>query len=258
MDPTHLLVKRLLSSKETSDKQSFVLSDFLKWLLLVIIGATILVGSEIVVDGKISCTGDKGNVAYKSAENYCISESYTIQGINSLDPGVGIGPAEEKQRVYQTNYAYHFYLLCICVMILFAPRILVWCLKGNSPETFNQDYLAEKESLTSDTEDISDNLAYIICDYLVEHSTEHFKKLKMITASELLLLFIAVGEVFFLNQIFNGAFHNNMQLIFVDPTGAALPHIGNKDMLICAIPQFNLRVCSDPACWTKSNQCKIC
>jgi hypothetical protein len=92
----------------------------------------------------------------------------------------------------------------------------------------------------------------------VEHSTEHFKKPKMITASELLLLFIAVGEVFFLNQIFNGAFHNNMQLIFVDPTGAALPHIGNKDMLICAIPQFNLRVCSDPACWTKSNQCKIC
>jgi hypothetical protein len=150
MDPMQILVKRLLSGKETADRQSILLSDSVKWPLLIMAVATVLIGSDLVIDANIICDGDYRNVDRKSVEAQCVTESYTVKNSNSLAPGVGRTfkdhPVEEELKIHQPNYAFHFHLLCIGVTLLYIPRVMARRQKGTNYETFCHYYQTAKEN----------------------------------------------------------------------------------------------------------------
>jgi hypothetical protein len=150
MEPMQIVVKQLLSPKETADGQSIILSDWVKWPLVFLAGATILIGSDLLVDDKISCAGDYRNMDRKSVETRCVSESYTVSTSNSLGPGVGRtytdDPVREELKTYQSSYPLHFHLLCVGVALLYLPIVMARRLKGRNFETFFYNYSTAKEN----------------------------------------------------------------------------------------------------------------
>jgi hypothetical protein len=136
-------------------------------------------------------------------------------------PGVGKPdgdvPVPEAMRVYQTFYSYNFQILGTCLVLLYLPRLLLRHVKGATFETFYAKYLkdsSEKEK------------AEKIYKYLTEKKSEHRNEFLKIITCEIMLLFIATGEMCFLDYTQNGAFQRNIRMEFQDPFGAIYPVMG--------------------------------
>lgn len=87
LNPIPFIVEQLVAAKNDLGRESIILSQSFKCLLLLIATVTSVVGSQFVMQERIGCHGDDDDIDKSNVEMHCLTYCYTIQGVNSLHPG---------------------------------------------------------------------------------------------------------------------------------------------------------------------------
>jgi hypothetical protein len=89
LNPIPFIVEQLVAAKNDLGRESVILSQSFKCLLLLIATVTSVVGSQFVMEERIGCHGDD-NVDKSNVEMHCLTFCFTINGANSLHPGSSV------------------------------------------------------------------------------------------------------------------------------------------------------------------------
>jgi hypothetical protein len=89
LNPIPFIVEQLVAAKKDLGRESVILSQSFKCLLLLIAVTASVVGSSIVTQERIGCHGDE-DLDKSVVEMHCLTECYTQIGANSLHPGYSV------------------------------------------------------------------------------------------------------------------------------------------------------------------------